>query len=410
MESCQLLVQIREMESQLAFSRFDAHIRCAATKNIIPDITAFLASHEDSAEFKFVYKQLGIYFAFYERNKDQAAYYLEKYNLLCTVEGLEKAEALSLLGYAYLIDPTYGTQPSDKSQTIFSDAISCLSEDSQIQSNIIKAFALQYRALLLHRKAKTSKLRDIDPVAFMCIETAIDLQEKLLDTFPTIKIGLAESLHIYAIILARLGELQAREDYLEKANILFSKANLLAKNFCEESGIPHYHLAITRQSHAMLAMHFHDHPVAIKALHEVLEIQQSTSQPVIDIAKSLHYIADAYMKARQYASAVEYYLQSLICKMKIEYDRDDMIKMTENSLLAALNQLREDEHLSFNLRKKIFQSMTENNQSLYNPCDDLICLMKDEMEELRKQIGQKQTAIHNHGSMFTFLLPQAYAR
>ena len=181
------LAEIRELATRLQYNRFDAHIQCSAVEETITLLFKILETYEDNIEYKTIYLKLGIYFAFYKRNKEMSSKFFEKYRSFCN-PGLEMAEALSLLGYAYVIDPTY------KSEKIFSEALSHLPEVSQdISVIVIKAFALQYLALMLLRQARRDKSKEIDS-ALIRIKTAIDLQQSLLETFPLIKIGVAESL------------------------------------------------------------------------------------------------------------------------------------------------------------------------------------------------------------------------
>ena len=227
-----------------------------------------------------------------------------------------KGGILSLLGCAYLIDPTC------YNQKIFSDAIDLLPKESQDSSvSILKAFALQYWALVLHRKARINKSREIDPTALINIKTAIGLQEKLLDKFPLIKIGLAESIHIHALMLNRLGEINSDQTYFNEADGLFRKAIELEKIFCHETGSSHFLTAITQQSHAMVLINLNQYHEAVNQLEDALLKQQSMSQPLIDIAKSYHFIGDAYTKMEENVLAIEFYRKALVCKMQIQYDQ-----------------------------------------------------------------------------------------
>src|SRR5580704_8126831 len=104
METRITIEEIREYEDSLNFTRFDAHVHCAPLKDKVMELCNLLEIREDNPIFKKLYKQLGIYFTFYERDKDKAQKYFEKYHAYCHDHGIEKAEALSLLGCAYAID------------------------------------------------------------------------------------------------------------------------------------------------------------------------------------------------------------------------------------------------------------------------------------------------------------------
>jgi len=324
-------------------------------------------------------------------------FFFKKYNSFCK-GGIKKAESLSLLGYSYVLDPSY------RSHTIFSDAISYLPEDNQdITCIIIKAFALQYWALMLHRQAKHEKSREIDSAALVCIKTAIDLIEKTLDTSPSLKILLAEEIHINAVIMTRMGEVHSNEFYFEEADRLFRKSIRLINEFCEKAKSPHFLSAITKQSYAILLLNLNQHDAAIIQLNDSLQEQYSMSQHQIDVAKSLHYQADVYTKIKEYSLAFDCCLNALILKMKNRYANDETVKITQNLLLVVLYHGSVDIQLAFNWRNKIYRAMTAKNQYFYYKCEDFLLLMEGEINEYRDQISLKQgkpnmmfTAIHQH--------------
>jgi len=380
--------EIKELGSRLHYDRFNAHVHGSALEETTKLLYKILENSEDNILYKTIYLKLGIYFAFYKRNKEMASRFFEKYLSFCN-HGLEKAEGLSLLGYAYVIDPTY------KSEKIFSEALSHLPENNQdISVIIIKAFALQYLALMLHRQARRDKLREIDS-ALIRIKTAIDLQQSLVEAFPFIKIGLAESLHLNAVMLTRLGEVHINQEYFKHANELLNYAIQLENEFCTETQSTHFLTAITQQSQAIVLMHLNQHDNAITLLKNALQEQYSEN----DIAKSLHLIGDIYNKKQDSVSAINAYLKALICKMRIEYNDDSMIKTTQDYLLAALNHItRENTQLAFTTRNKIYQDLTRDTSSFINKCEDFIYLIEVEMNELRDVISLKH--INSYSMMF----------
>lgn len=388
------VAEIRELGTRLHYTRFDAHVKCSAVEETITLLYKILEIREDNIEYKTIYLKLGIYFAFYKRNKEMAAKFFEKYLSFCN-PGLEMAEALSLLGYAYVIDPTY------KSEKIFSEALSHIPEVSQdVSAILIKAFALQYLALMLHRQARRDKSREIDS-ALIRIKTAIDLQQGLLETFPYAKIAVAESLLLNAMMLSRLGEVHLNQEYFKQANELLINAMKLGNEFCAETKSTHFLTAIIQQSHAMVLMHLNQHDHALVILKNALQEQYAmfNSQTESDIAKSLHLIGDAYSKQQDHVSSINAYLQALMCKMQIDYNDDSMIKTTQDPLLVELSHItRENTQLAFTIRNKIYQALTGETPSFLNKCEDFTYLIEVEMNELRDEISLKH--LNSYSVMF----------
>lgn len=374
--------EIRELENHLAFNQFDVHLISPASKNIIIDLYKTFESIEDRIEYKSLYKALGIYFAFYARDKKKAAEYFKKYQSFCAKDSMEETEALCYLGYSYVIDP------HEKDHRIFSDVISRLpSESMDVSVEIIRTFALQNLALILHRQSIRDKSKDID-TALVHIKTAIATYEKLVLSHPSLKIFLAESLHIHAVMLARMGKIRDNRNYLEEADIAFQKATTLAKEFCEETKSCHFLLPIIKQSHAMtiMVLNPYDHDTPLHMLKEALTEQRLRSASPIDLVKGLHLLGDFHTEKREYALAVECYLEALIYQMKIEYDDNEMVIKTQNYLLSALHSIRENKKLACDLREKILFTMSRDDTDHFNSCDDFFQLINHEKTELKKEL------------------------
>lgn len=125
--------EIQAFENILAYDRFNVHVHGEKLKVKIDELTAMfdISQDEVNPRLKKLYQQLSLYFAFYERNKEQAAKYLKEFNACCKAD-LEKAEASSLIGYVDTIDPTF------KDEKIFTVRSLCC-----LQKIMMKIFGLK---------------------------------------------------------------------------------------------------------------------------------------------------------------------------------------------------------------------------------------------------------------------------
>ena len=150
----------------------------------------------------------------------------------------------------------------------------------------------------------------------------------------------------------------------------------------------------------MVLIPLNQHDKALVILKNALQEQYMfNSQTESDIAKSLHLIGRAYSKQQDHVSAINAYLQALMCIMQLDYFDDSMIKTSQDPLLVELSHVtRENTQLAFTTRNKIYQALTCETASFVNKCEDFISLIEVEMNELRDEISLKH--INSYSMMF----------
>ena len=355
----------------------------------------FPASLEDlkKEDPKKAYQQLGIYYAFNERHQALAENYLEQY--LAGVENnLEKAEALVYLAYTKTIDPTF------REEQLFDQVLALLGDQKQEEALITRAFAMQYKALMQHRKAIQTGSVYLD-TAIILVKEAIASQRELCKTNSLIKIGLAEALHLQAIMLTRLGDVKKDSEYFVAADELFVEAAQLEKEFCEETNAPHFLTAITLQSHAMVLMKLKRNNAAMEKLSTAHADQLALFKIDVhpDIAKTLHFMGEVQAAAHNYTSAANAYLDALICKKQIVYKDNYMVNVTEKKLsetLTIMSKLDIKTEYLFALHKKIYKRLTgDMKEKFVNRDEEFVTTIKIEMERLRDIVSRQARRVYD---------------
>lgn len=267
--------------------------------------------------------------------------------------------------------------------------------DEDIRVKITRAFALQYKALMLHRQAIANKSTNLDD-ALDIISKAISIQRSIQEIFPSIKIGLAESLHLKGVMLLRLGDTLDKEYYTstEKA---FCEAAQLEKEFCQETQAIHFLLATTLQSHATVLANLGNYQAALDKLTEAYDIQKNIFKTDVhaDVAKTWHFRGDVCSKKGDYLDAIDAYLTTLILKKQIQYKDDYMVNLTQIALDKSLNNLPVDNYqIAFKQYKKVYDALTgEKKNSFINKDETFTNSIEAKMNGLRDKISiQENTA------------------
>lgn len=286
--------------------------------------------------------RVGVYYAFYVRDKKLALNYLEKILPSCEPGTLEYAQIYNFIGYANTIDPDY------KDMTYFQKAIQALiaiEKTSNLNSNadldyeirLGKAFAERYLGLLLHRKNNPDDLEDI----LDHINAAIDTHRYFTNLRPLVAIDLAESLHIRGVIMARNKNLQEAEKML-------NEAAYYENQFCKTTGAMHFLCFITKQSQADVLVRLGKGQEAITLLEEILpeQIKFHQTEVHMDIAKTLHFLGNAYASTGQYENALKQYQQALNVKKQLYPDHAPMIKVTQDAIDDMRRKIQDQQALN----------------------------------------------------------------
>lgn len=356
--------EIQTYEKALTFNRFDVHIHGQELKRTVKELTAKLSTVESNPELKNLYRQLSIYFAFYERNKEEAHKYLEALELHCSDDNVEKAEILALKGYVNTIDPSY------ENPNQFQIALTIIAEEKdRPEILILKAICYQYLALMFHRQKKMGD-------ALFYINEAISIQKPLISDLPHLKIGLAECFHLKGVMLLRQNNLDAAEKQ-------FEKAAQLEEEFCNATEAMHFLYATTLQSYAMVCAKKGYYQIALEKLQKAYQVQQVLFKTDVhaDVAKTLHFLGEVYAMNQDYNSAIAYYLVALVVKKQIHYQDNFMVNMTQKALQEALNSLSQDNYEEMLKQyKKIYKALSgETKNKFVNQDVEFTELMKTKM-------------------------------
>jgi tetratricopeptide (TPR) repeat protein len=383
-------ILLKRSVAYTSYTQYNAHAINEDLKKQIIELHDLIKNEPSHHKDTIIYRQLGIYFAFAERNKDLAMPYFQKYLTCCTTY-LGKIEATCFINHTNVMDPTF----HDEKPSAFLSEVPYRDREGYVSLLAIKAAGLRYHALMLHRQATLDQASA--PIkltlALEKIQKSVALHRELLKLSPPAKIVLAETLHIQGVITAKLGEITANQHHLLIADKLFTEATQLAKEVCDETKALHFNKSNTMQSQAGIRKQLGYLDQALQLAEAALKEQQIMfgTGAHRDIAKSLHIVGDAHHAKLDYVEAVEAYLKALICKMQIVYDKSFIIDATKKALLTSLNCIPEkDKQLAFDLRKKIYHAMTDETKTFINPCNDFVELIKNEMNALRDAISPKQ--------------------
>lgn len=351
-------------------TRFQVHV-FAHTKNEELERTIQIAKddidhneNKHDSEYKENLKAVSIYYAFYKRHKELALTYLKKYQTTCTTEQ-EKIDALSLIAYVHTIDPNFIDEDNLFPQVLYKlDELQ--QEDKNSHHEITRAFAMQYQAMIIHRRAYFKKATNNNPEeALVIIDKAITIQSNLIATSPLLKIGLAESMHLKAVILYRLATLEQDENKKQHKLIevekILSQAAQLEEAFCQETKAPHFLIATTLQSLSRVLKNMGRSHETHVLYQRALDIQISMfgNKPHEDIAKTWHFWAETFIQEHHYEKAADAFLNALLIKYKINYANPDITKETEDALIASLEHLNQQNNtLAIQKCKEIYTALT----------------------------------------------------
>lgn len=372
-----------QLIKNLNFNRFNIHTVGEKIGGDIEQAQVEIDNNQSLSpdELKTLCKQVALYYLFYLRDKDIALKYLNKFQTLVPEGSLDHAEACNLIGHAHTIDGSY------KDDTLFNKALDIYAvSDKTMEVQLARAFAFRYIGFMHHRKKETQK-------ALENIELAITIQRSFQDTFPPVKLDIAESLHAKGVILIREGKLEEAEQQL-------LQAKKLEEEFCEATQHKHFLKFITMQSLGSVWLRQNKTMEALAILQKAYEEQTILCKTTVhaDIAKTLHFMGDVYMQMGIYDQAVCAYQQSLDIKQTLKLDKD-MVNVTENALRKAkLAEKNKDFDFDWNNYHTI-QPNAEKIQDLEKFIEDTLP-NKDKLDDQAKQefgeLCYKLGTFYNH--------------
>lgn len=318
----------------LDFTRFSVPTTGAQFEE---EIKQALEDAEKPGADKQLFKQIGIWFAYYKRDLQNALIYLNKYRRSFKTEeeyiSLDYAEATNDLGRAYTMDGSY------KDFSLFQEALDIFSArpESKERTRFGTAFALHQIGLMHHRCSENADAqRQFKTARDMYAQLSLETDDERYHIY------VAESHHLLGVSYMRENKLKEAQDQLGLAYEI--------ETINEQINGPHYLTFITAQSLAdcirKLAQAQPTEAGALLKLASELLIETYAKQvnyykqgSNADIAKTLAFLGDNYFASKDWPVAFEFYVAALEMKLAIFKDANHpLVKITLDDLSKLLNE------------------------------------------------------------------------
>jgi tetratricopeptide (TPR) repeat protein len=241
---------------------------------------------------------------------------------------------------------------------------------------------MQYQALMLHRQAmqvanNSEKSEMLSLGAISWIDAAIRLCRSPFTK--NREALLSETLHLKGVMnlqVAKFYYFDKKIKTIDQAKKLFDEALEQQEKFCKKTvTTPYFMQATTLQSLSKIFLENKQFDEAILCLSNALNIQKTIfgkDRPHKDIAKTLHFLGDAFLAKGDVEKAAKNYLMALVMKAKINYNQKDMVTVTQDALVKSLAAITDTEKKSA-LQQKIWQEFSDpvNVKQFINSVDTL---------------------------------------
>lgn len=331
-------IQLPEEFRFLNFNRFNVHTQAGAlTDEQIEKTKTILAGTQDNALKRLLSKKLGIYYAFRLRSPKEASEYFK----LCLTSiddkmSLAYAQVGAYLGFSKAIDGGYTDRSLfEKSLTIY-QSLERKTEQSQVEKlKLHQAFSNRYLALIKYRLGIAAHNEGDDLGAYLSSIRAIEAIEKVIqlqNEHHANPIDLAESLHLRGVFCQRRGQLAEAKENLENALAIWERVR-------SQTGAVHPIQFVTMQSLASIQMQDGNAPDAIRLLLKTYEEQTQyfETETQADIAKTQHFLGEAYKANGELLKSLTAYNTSLAIKQSLE-----LSKILVNTTQEAIDKLQKD--------------------------------------------------------------------
>lgn len=344
-----------------------------------------------------LFKQIGIFFAYYKRDAAKAIEFLEKYrrtlNTYNEYNSLEYAEVCNHIGRAHTNDGAY------KDDKLFFEALEIYSEYQKkvnepraverIQFGI--AFSLQQIGLIRHRQFENKEAQDYFVQARGIYEG--------LGNYP---MYVAEANHLLGVSYVREGRIV---EGLASLELAYATETI----YESEKKSKHYLTFITAQSLADAKCHqaLREPKLANKLLAEALDLLQSTLVEQInyykvsvnaDIAKTYAFIGANFFAQKNYLKALEFHIGTLGMKFDLFHDLNHgMVKFTIKDIHAVFQAWNKNFESIYDQRPEITKSEMlafHNNftrlHALFERCSFEINIPLDLLKKLDKYFSKNE--------------------
>jgi tetratricopeptide (TPR) repeat protein len=320
-------LKIQELTEKTAIKREELHFKAKEIKKDIEEAEEMILNAATFPEQ--LCNQVIIYYLFHERNKIAAEKYLQ-------IAINQKAEPLypALLAYAHTIDGGY------QDDRLFKEALELLKKNpyspTPETNELYQAFCQRYIALMAHRQSFNDALsiqdkNKLSNNAKEIITEVIKIQKKHCPNGqPNVLLELAESAHILGVINTKLGNLgEAKAALVEAAKYW--------DDFAKQTKHPHPIMYITQQSLGDLTRRLGNPDEALTFLNKALAGHKAYygHENHLDIAKSFHFMGDAYFDKGDKARALANYTRAQTIK-RSEKASAFMQKVSQEAMLKLL--------------------------------------------------------------------------
>lgn len=335
-------IQLPTEYNFLNFDRFDVHVKGKAlTEEQTEQTKAVIASTTNLSLKGLLSRQLGIYYGFHLRSSKQASEYCRIWQATIEEQTNESyAEACNYLGFAEAIDGGY------RSSALFETALTTYQKLEKTATDatdlqLIKlnqAFAMRYIGVTTRRQGIQLDIAgDIDSAkeiferAFQILTQVVEIQQAN-NANP---IDLAESFHLLGVFYQSRKRLTEAETSLQQALSAWEEVVITTG--------AHPIKFVTMQSLGNIKMHLGAAAEAIVLLSQTRDEQESYfgTQTQEDIAKTMHFLGDAFAANEEPLEALDAYLSSLKVKQDLELS-EAIIKPTKLAVASVITKINNE--------------------------------------------------------------------
>lgn len=324
----------------LNFDRFDVHVKGKTlTEEQIEQTKAVIASTTNLSLKGLLSRQLGIYYGFHLRSSKQASEYFRIWQATIKEQTSEDyAEACNYLGFAEAIDGGY------RSSTLFETALTIYKELEKTATDtadlkeikLNQAFAMRYIGVTTRRQdiqldiaGNIDSAKEIFERAFQILTQVVEIQQAN-NANP---IDLAESFHLLGVFYQSRKRLPEAKTSLQQALTAWEEVVITTG--------AHPIKFVTMQSLGNIKIHLGVTAEAIALLSQTRDEQEIYfgTQNQEDIAKTMHFLGDAFTANKEPLKALDAYLSSLKIKQDLKLSEAiiNPTKLEITSIITKIN-------------------------------------------------------------------------
>lgn len=315
------------LQTQLSFTRYDVHVIGREAAEHVEEAIQLIPLTTDETQAALC-RQVGIYFAFFMRDRGRALTHLDKYSSLAAIAApLEYADACNILAYANSINGSYKNDCYLRYALRTYDEVTAKTKPEDLatlqQIALDRAFSLRLLAHMISRQGNIE-------LANSHLDDAINLINQHIAWFPDAALDLAECYYLRGVILITQKPLgQTEPPILEEAkrHLHFTASQL--QTFARLSGKRHPLEFRNRALLGRISWNPQNTTDPLFLLEEARTAQVDCfgTDKQIDVAVTLHSLGQVYAKSDR-AKALEYLHASLKIKQVLCTFDDSLLTAT----------------------------------------------------------------------------------